>query len=1236
MPTRRGREPPIQELWNIAYEKLRNEDEELVQDFENSMTGDLNAALGMTVGSQIDRKDWMGTVLKCKMEQVNRESWKLKFGSAELPLQEVVKPILGVVGWANDFISKAVSANPTASIAWGGLFLNPSEQAASLAKGLEYISSLIVQSYLWENLYERHYKSGAGKSSEISSTIYRNALEMLYQHVLRFQITSYRYYSRHYAYRLGLDSVKWNEWDSLFEKVKEQERVFADVLKACRDDKYLEECLAAEQRHKQVMDCWQSIGTDVSGLLKAVHDARKEDKRKNLLDWLWAANISVQYTAARSKHSEGTCEWLVRRSKDFRMWEKEPKSFLWLNGKAGSGKSILSSSVIKHLKDEYEDDPQTALAYHFFSFGNLDQQKVTAMLSSLVRQLCASRPDTPRPIKRFENYMARGERPDVTTLENALIAAVHGFSAVFIVVDALDECPTLQGERPKLLACLRRIIATMPDNLHIFCTSRAERDIYATIDKVLSLPAKVAIDLTQNRVGLNDDLRQYTESVLATETYDSWPEELKIDAKELLLEQADGMFQYLVCQFEVLQQCVHSEEEIRSALNNLPKGLDETYERLLLGVGHGVQPQVLGSLKWLALANRDLTLDELAEIFVFHPNCAAEFTNYQRLFKPEDVLQYFQSLEDLDSALLEAAREGNADVVEFLLNEGADANAQIEPPILDPSGEAQFINNLTYDLQMDSYTVGGALHAAAFNGDLKILQLLLDSGADVNTRYNTIGSVFEAAASQDSSAVLKFLLSRRVDAACLVKPRASRKMKEIKAAVMRLLDMGADVNAQGGKYGNALQAACHAENSDMIRLLLDRGAEINRQGGFFGTAFQAACATNASAIVNVLLDNGADVDIQGGEYGNALQAACYGNGDKPDDVQRQTQRLEIVRKLLEKGVDVNATGGKFQTALQGAAASKYDDGNLEEFLLSKGADVNEQGGEYGTALQSACVTNSIRKVRVLLDHGAAVNIEGGKYGTALQAACARNNSRYRSSEPETDNDSIPGLLIGHGADVHAQGGAFGSAWHAAASRNGPNNETLKLLLDNGIDVNDNRGLQCGTALQAAFQLDASPSAIVSRVNFLLEHGADVNQGAGSHGFPLQSACMSPGGDDGLVRLLETCTDIDVNMTGGLLGTALQAAVHEGKTHAVRLLLNKGADCNIRGGKCGSALNAAIVRGYWDLVDILMDAGAEPDCHQLLKPDEEWIKRVREEYGSGAVERYKTFWEEKMKLKERKA
>lgn len=51
---------------------------------------------------------------------------------------------------------------------------------------------------------------------------------------------------------------------------------------------------------------------------------------------------------------------------------------------AGSGKSILSASVIKHLRDNCKSDPGTALAYFYFNFGSLEQQSVAIMLSSLV------------------------------------------------------------------------------------------------------------------------------------------------------------------------------------------------------------------------------------------------------------------------------------------------------------------------------------------------------------------------------------------------------------------------------------------------------------------------------------------------------------------------------------------------------------------------------------------------------------------------------------------------------------------------------------------------------------------------------------------------------------------------------------------------------------------------------------------------------------------------------------
>lgn len=141
---------------------------------------------------------------------------------------------------------------------------------------------------------------------------------------------------------------------------------------------------------------------------------------------------------------------------------------------AGAGKSILSSSVINHPKDRYKEDPKVVIAYFFFSFSDLKKQNVDGMLASLIKQLYASRPDTPQRVESLREYKKRGERPDTKTLEIALIAIVHGFTAVFIVIDALDECPTLNGEQKILLVSLSRIILMLPDNVHIFCTSRPE------------------------------------------------------------------------------------------------------------------------------------------------------------------------------------------------------------------------------------------------------------------------------------------------------------------------------------------------------------------------------------------------------------------------------------------------------------------------------------------------------------------------------------------------------------------------------------------------------------------------------------------------------------------------------------------------------------------------------------------------------------------------------------------
>ena len=83
------------------------------------------------------------------------------------------------------------------------LFLNPSKQAVSHAEGLEYISGLIVQSSMREDLYSRRYElkySDQDRKAFLPSHIgYRDTLKELYTRILKFQAASIYYYLKNAA-----------------------------------------------------------------------------------------------------------------------------------------------------------------------------------------------------------------------------------------------------------------------------------------------------------------------------------------------------------------------------------------------------------------------------------------------------------------------------------------------------------------------------------------------------------------------------------------------------------------------------------------------------------------------------------------------------------------------------------------------------------------------------------------------------------------------------------------------------------------------------------------------------------------------------------------------------------------------------------------------------------------------------------------------------------------------------
>jgi hypothetical protein len=54
--------------------------------------------------------------------------------------------------------------------------------------------------------------------------------------------------------------------------------------------------------------------------------------------------------------------------------------------------------------------------------------------------------------------------------------------------------------------------------------------------------------------------------------------------------------------------------------------------------------------------------------------------------------------------------------------------------------------------------------------------------------------------------------------------------------VQMLLEQGADVNAQGGEYGSALLAVCSRGYEKVVLVLLEQGADVNARGGHYGSA----------------------------------------------------------------------------------------------------------------------------------------------------------------------------------------------------------------------------------------------------------------------------------------------------------------------------------------------------------------------------------------------------------------
>ncbi|KAF4448252.1 Pfs, NACHT and Ankyrin domain protein, partial [Fusarium austroafricanum] len=760
------------------------------------------------------------------------------------------------------------------------------------------------------------------------------------------------------------------------------------------------------------------------------------------------------------------------------------------------GKTILSTTILDHL---LQIDTHTTLAF-FFDFNDARKQKLEDLLCSLAVQLYHTGNEAARRLDSLFTSHDDGRRqPDTIALSAYIDTMIRITGKVFVIIDALDECTT----REELLHWMRGLVSS---NAQILVTGRPEAEFQGEIPRSFDERNCVLLD----KKAVNADIRSYVESTL----------EQKPDFVDKKLS------------LSIL-------EEIRDKIGD---GADGMRGAIRL-------------LQFLVHTKRPLNVLEAIEVIATQVDQESRgFDVDGRLCQERDVLRYCPSLVIIAEVTTYAGTVNELRLAHFSVKEYLLEQAEFD---LENASIVITRTCLTYLSDVKS-------KCSTIRSDFPMARYAAESWMDYAVLAETSEDILRSTVSflRDETTFQRWCRLYQADREWDNEPgppRASRLyyacLGGLSWAARDLTTEGADVNSQGGGYGNALQAASFKGNPEVVQLLLDKGADVNAQGGEYGNALQAASLEGNLEVVQLLLDKGADVNAQGGEFGNALQAASF-NGN-----------LEVVQLLLYEGADVNAQGGVYGNALQ-AASTK---GNLEvvQLLLDKGADVNTQGGVCDTALQAASFKGNPEVVQLLLDGGADVNAEGGEYGNALQAASFNGN-------PE-----IVQLLLDKGADVNVQGGHFGNALQAALS-NGKL-EVVQLLLDKGADVNAQGG-HYGNALQAA-----SLRGYLEIVQLLLDKGADVNVQGGEYGNALYAASYK--GNLEVVQLLLD-KGANINAQGGLYGNALQAALSNGKLEVMQLLLEKGADVNAQGGRYGNALQAASCRGHLEIVQTLLDKGAD--------------------------------------------
>lgn len=191
-----------------------------------------------------------------------------------------------------------------------------------------------------------------------------------------------------------------------------------------------------------------------------------ESNRRKIEHWITSEDQGAEHRDVAAKRQDGTGDWFLM---NVDAWIHGSGVRSWCLGLAGTGKTILASSLINFLRQGDASDRPKVLHY-YFNYKKKENQKADRFCASLLKQLSMQ---SRALLPYLEFAYARSTPPAMDEMFVRFAQEISNAGRVFIVVDALDECFSDDGSVANVLELLRRL----PSNVNWLVTARNTPEI---------------------------------------------------------------------------------------------------------------------------------------------------------------------------------------------------------------------------------------------------------------------------------------------------------------------------------------------------------------------------------------------------------------------------------------------------------------------------------------------------------------------------------------------------------------------------------------------------------------------------------------------------------------------------------------------------------------------------------------------------------------------------------------